>query len=419
MKILVKESQFKVLLEQTNNSGRILNVYNQIVKASMGVGTDPDAILKSLNDIANINEFSKLLTYFKDGKTGYRSFEEMVNQEYERDNYDDIISLINKLNYFGIKATFNKGVSYGGQNLFMGRFMLGYGKDKKLLTIVGSGCKTKYQPLLKQAKDYWIKWLSSPTTKQKFKNNWKVGKDNMIDGKSVDDLFKQYISSMTKLKLVFYDNTMSRAPIKEYINLSDLKDAYAFVTSRTPENVYVNCTLTDDDPLGTMVHEIQHLLYNIKPLNPDVNIGNVFLKRGDKKMGPVDSFAKSTENLNKRNKDIDANSKILGVDNGTILSWANTLDNELESDDPDYICRETEKMSNIQSIRRLLGIGPNQNITPAMLKPYISGDKEHTDMYWILLCWASRGFKDLNLFLSDINKLAIQDTKPTDNTRLA
>ena len=97
MKILIKESQYYVLLEQSNDLKRLINVYNQIVAASAGMGTDPDAILKSLDNIKNIDEFSNLLSRFIDGKTGYRSFEEMINQEYERDNYDDIIIVSIKL----------------------------------------------------------------------------------------------------------------------------------------------------------------------------------------------------------------------------------------------------------------------------------------------------------------------------------
>jgi hypothetical protein len=66
----------------------------------------------------------------------------------------------------------------------------------------------------------------------------------------------------------------------------------------------------------------------------------------------------------------------------------------------------------------LLNIKPGQNITPQMLKPYINGEKHHTDISWILMCWASKGFKDINLFLSDLNKLAYQETNQKDNTRL-
>ena len=91
---------------------------------------------------------------------------------------------------------------------------------------------------------------------------------------------------------------------------------------------------------------------------------------------------------------------------------------DAHTEDPGYICRETEKASNIQSVRHLFNIKPGQNITPQMLKPYITGEKKDGNISWLLLCWASKGFKDIRLFLADINKLAFQDTKPTDNTKL-
>ena len=108
----------------------------------------------------------------------------------------------------------------------------------------------------------------------------------------------------------------------------------------------------------------------------------------------------------------------LGVDVNKLNTWEWKSKNA-SPEDPGYVCRETEKASNIQSVRHLLNIKPGQNITPQMLKPYINGEKNDINIHWLLMCWASKGFKDINLFLSDLNKLAYQETKPTDNTRLA
>ena len=107
----------------------------------------------------------------------------------------------------------------------------------------------------------------------------------------------------------------------------------------------------------------------------------------------------------------------MGVDSLDLLSWSfKSQIKEVEK--PGYVCSTTEKASNIQSIRSLFNINPGQNITPQMLKPYITGEKKDGNISWMLMCWALRGFKDIHLFLSDINKLAFQDTKPTDNTKL-
>jgi hypothetical protein len=428
MKILIKESQYNLLLEQNNPN--IVKAYNEIIKgAKFPLGTRKDAILKAFDYIKNSSDFKTLLLMFKDKKTGYSSFEEMINEEYDRFDFKDIIKLQEKLYSIGVILEFRTGTNTTGHLLyFNGPVKITYDtnfKNNKNSIRVNSDCTSKYPPLLKQAQDYWRKWLSSPITKQKFRTNWNVQpKNDTVDGKKVDDIFEEYIDCIDSLKLVFYDNTMIHPPGYGEINLSKAKTALAFVSDITPENVYVNCSFNDDDGLGTMIHEIQHLLYDIKPLNPSIDISNVFIKPGDKKMGPKDVLGTSkTTNLMINIKNIEINGKILNLQAYDIASWGIRANNKIKTrlknnNDPGYICRQTEKASNIQSIRNLFGIKPGQNITPEMLKPYIKGEKEHTDVHWLLLCWASNGFKDIRLFLADINKLAFQDTKPTDNTRL-
>ena len=422
MRIIIKESQYNVLLEQNNPN--IQKAYNEIIKgANYPLGTSKDTILRAFNYIKTAEEFHKLRLMFKDKKTGYGSFEEMINEEYDSLDYNDIIKLQEKLYSIGVTLDFSYGENGFGSNVFGGDVNITYVEDFtniKNIPKVTSKCILKYTPLLKQAQDYWKKWLSSPITKQKFGTNWNVQLKNekqlfpsMIDGKKVDDIFEEYTDCINNLKLVFYDNTMSETPSG---NRRTDKDAYAFVTKKTPENIYVNCSLTDDDPLGTLIHEIQHLLYYIKPLNPSITIQNVFLKPGDKKLSIKDSFQSNYKNIN-NSKNLINTSKSLGVDEYILNDWLQKSMDENTSD-PGYVCRETEKASNIQSVRHLLNIKPGQNITPQMLKPYINGKKHHTDISWILMCWASKGFKDINLFLSDLNKLAYQETNQTDNTRL-
>jgi hypothetical protein len=427
MKILIKESQYNLLLEQNNPN--IVKAYNEIIKgAKFPLGTAKDAILKAFDYIKNSSEFHTLRSMFKDKKTGYSSFEEMINEEYDRFDYDDIIKLQEKLYSIGVGLHFRRGENNFGVPFFLGNTVITYDtnfRNRKNEVKVNNKCTSKYPPLLKQAQDYWRKWLSSPITKQKFRTNWNVQpKYDMVDGKKVDDIFEEYIDCIDSLKLVFYDNTMIHPPGVSEIDVDDQKTALAFVSNATPENIYVNCSLNDDDPLGSMIHEIQHLLYDIKPLNPSIDISNVFIKPGDKRMGPKDVLGTSkNNNLMINIKNIEINGKILNLQAYDIASWGIQANNKIKTrtknnDDPGYICRETEKASNIQSIRNLFGIKPGQNITPEMLKPYIKGEKYHTDVSWLLLCWASNGFKDIRLFLADINKLAFQDTKPTDNTRL-
>ena len=424
MKILIKESQYNVLLEQNNPN--ILKAYNEIIKgAKYPLGTAKDTILKAFDYIKNSSEFHTLRSMFKDKKTGYSSFDEMINEEYDRFDYNDIIKLQEKLYSIGVVLKFSKGANKFGNNFFMGNTVIIYDtnfRNRKNEVKVNSDCKSKYTPLLKQAQDYWIKWLSSPITKLKFRKNWNVQpKYDTVDGKKVDDIFEEYIDCINNSKLVFYDNTMIHAPGFSKVNLTKTKSAYAFVLQKTPENIYVNCSLNDGDPLGSLIHEIQHLLYFIRPLNPSITIKNVFLKPGDKKLSIKDVYDSSKKNdsfdLENYWKDVTNSAQFLGVEPYILNDWASKSE-DAHTEDPGYICRETEKASNIQSVRHLFNIKPGQNITPQMLKPYINGKKHHGDISWILMCWASKGFKDINLFLSDLNKLAYQETNQRDNTRL-
>ena len=66
------------------------------------------------------------------------------------------------------------------------------------------------------------------------------------------------------------------------------------------------------------------------------------------------------------------------------------------------------------SMRLLFSIQPGGRITSKMLIPYITTKKYNTNVDWFLLCWAQRGFPDIDGMLDHINKLAFNqdDEKP-------
>jgi hypothetical protein len=53
-----------------------------------------------------------------------------------------------------------------------------------------------------------------------------------------------------------------------------------------------------------------------------------------------------------------------------------------------------------------------------MIKPYITREKSSVDIYWLFLCWAQRGFTDVNQMWQNINQLALKqnNTSPTNPT---
>jgi hypothetical protein len=276
----------------------------------------------------------------------------------------------------------------------------------KSLQQVPKACSSKWQPQLEKAKNYWIQWLSSPTTRVKFLNNWLKVEKNMTLAE-VGNIFKKYIDSLKVLKLYYLDSKL----------MPEKSNAYAFVNEFEPDKIFVNCSQNDPDPYGTLIHEIQHLLYDIKPLNPEVQIANVFVDSNTKKSTPETSFKKNSNSSYVANKIVSAGKQFgLPVAN---LTYLFVDARKREKEDPGYACRETEKMSNITSIRSLFGVKPGQNITKEMLLPYIKGEKDHTDVGWILDCWALSGFPDLNGMLNKMNQLAYQNTNQNNdsNTR--
>lgn len=421
MKVLIKEHQYSLLLEQLN----IVSAYREIVDASSGLGTDPDKILKAFDNIKNVKDFTKLLSMFKDKKTGYDNFSDMINQEYEKFNFDDVSKLKQKLYPLGVIVSYSSGKNYFGEHLFTGDFtfrILNPPNTKQNTKQNNKNCVNKYNPLLVQGKKYWIDWLSNPITKQKFIKNWS---DEDYDINDVNEIFKNYINSLNNLKLFFYDNSIDKINGLDVINK---RDAYAFVSKNSPNNIYINCSLNDDDAFGTLIHEIQHILYYIHPLNPDTKVGELFVDKNTNKMGPIDflsniinpigSLLKTSKTDNDLSQNIKNISKMYNIkfDELKVLYSASS---KYEKKNPGYTCRETEKMSNITSIRKLFNIKPGQNITLKMLSPYIRGEKQHTDVFWLLSCWALSGFSDINVLINKMNQLAYQDFKSNkDNTRV-
>ena len=186
----------------------------------------------------------------------------------------------------------------------------------------------------------------------------------------------------------------------------DNSDTIAFVFENpceTKQVVYCNIDFTFREDLNEiMIHEIQHALYDIAPLNPDSKVNQIFKNKNNF----FDNFFKNKSEIKKT---IDEHKE----DN--IDFWSNAAKERAKKNDPGYICRETEKLSNIQSIRKLFGVGPGQKLTKQMFEPYIRRDKNNTNVYWYLLCWAHRQFPDITKMIEKTNELAFEYEKSNQN----
>jgi len=271
-------------------------------------------------------------------------------------------------------------------------------KDQEF-KVVNQACKTKSQTALSKAVSFWKNWLNDPITKEKVYLNYLVRSEREMN--NVNNAFKKYFDILNNLNLIYYDQTMPD---------EDMGALAYVVPGESLYDVHINCSSNDTELVQTLVHEIQHLIYHVKPLNPAKKINNAFVDK-NKKSETIGSFFNNLlspliqKNLSKIIKDT---SKKLNIPYYDLEYWKDLSIETAKDEDPGYICRETEKMSNIMAIRSLFGIKAGGKITLNMIMPYIKLEKNSGNIFWLLLCWAERGFPDINGMLDDINKLAFK-----------
>jgi len=396
-------------------------IYNQIVESVAGVGTDPNKLLNAIKKLKNADEFKFLLTKFKDKKTGYSDFFEMINQEYDINNKQDVENLILALNKINVFTTANINKNGFGVYKFFGEYRLndshdsGYG-TKTPESVINS-CKSSWNKILPASIKWWKDWLSNPITKEKvYKNYLERPQYGVVNSgikeyeikNEINNAFIKYFELLNKIKLNFYDKTTLKLN-----GIYMIQFAGAFVTE-ADGNIYVNCSSRGASSAAyidtTLIHEIQHMIYDIKPLNPERNIGSSFNGPNCKyetRSGIINKTFSNVVNPMDYSPDIIRASKNLGIDPFYLSSLEKQKEGRGRPGDPDYFCRETEKMSNIMAIRKLFGIQPGGKITLSMIKPYITFKKSSVDVEYILYCWIENKYPDLNQMLNDFNKLAL------------
>ena len=325
---------------------RVKTAYDSIVSAVSGLGTNKSKLLNAISTLSP-NEFKLLLNSFSDKRTGYFNFQDMINQEFDRFDLEDAKKLREILKNKGIQSSLRATENSYGELLFYDFTM---NADKS------AGSSIEYDIL----------------------------------GDTVDSIFKRYIEII--------DNIVIR-----YYNEND--GAYAFVNQQEPIIINVNCFYNDTEAYETLVHEIQHLLYFKKPLNPDIKVEKIF------KTPAKPQTKKQTGTNDTLFKQISQN---LGVSQQSLNYFYN-----LGKSKGEYSCDHSEKMSNIMAIRSLFNLSPNDKITFEMIKPYMMGNKSHGDIDFLLSCWASKGFPDINQTLNRINQLAFQQTSSSGDRNLA
>ena len=111
MNLLANYDSSKTLSEQAKppvgkKEKNVQDAYNLIVGGSSGPGTNAKKIVKGVNMMNDVYELSRLLTLFKDKRTGYDTFDKMIDNEFEKgvfgSNQPDLNQITAKLKSLGL-----------------------------------------------------------------------------------------------------------------------------------------------------------------------------------------------------------------------------------------------------------------------------------------------------------------------------
>ena len=105
MKYLLGYQRGVVISEQANPISKkeknVQAAYQLMIDGAdgrFGMGTEVQKIIDGINMIKSEDELDRLFTLFKDKKTGYSDFSEMIIGEFESDNQKDLDKIVSKLN---------------------------------------------------------------------------------------------------------------------------------------------------------------------------------------------------------------------------------------------------------------------------------------------------------------------------------
>ena len=270
--------------------------------------------------------------------------------------------------------------------------------------------------------------------RQKFKKNWNVGPNGILKGTKVDDIFKNYIEIINKTTADYYSSYspvtfVNKFDISKIPGLSDNLMAFVHPAKFGRDKMIINCSnIEGQDVLATIIHEIQHLLFDYFPLNPENKIQQIYSSKNTTLYDPFKRFDQvvnisssgvsedpdKMEGINMENLKIV--SKKYNILEETLMNWYRTaLIETRQGFQANYVCNETEKMSNIISLRKNLNLTPSKNFSYKDFLPFINKQKEDVDAKWLILCWSLNGFPDIEGWISRINQLAVQKSKSAPN----
>ena len=269
-------------------------------------------------------------------------------------------------------------------------------------------CISKIKKPYQNAMNWWKNKLNEPTFYSKLKKL-----NNYTDQQTKDWIgkYKNYLTNnisgpfCPKQQSKLYKKYFSRVEPK-----GESSGAIAFLTGEVGSSriVFNSYFLKDEkEAEGTLVHEIQHALYDLKPMTPHENWKKVF---------PYEVWiGNQSQNSEAPNTQENPTISKYGLKKSTIEWWKSELKSEKLGDDYGYVCRETELASRVIGMKNLLNYSTSQKITVDDFKKFIEfAEKPYTDSdaYYIVLCWLNNGMEDIKTFIDKLDKYVVAKVEP-------
>lgn len=283
--------------------------------------------------------------------------------------------------------------------------------DKKiegdLSEVQDQTCINKIKSPYQRAVNWWKNKLNEPGFYSKLKKL-----NNYTDQQTKDWIqkYKSYISNNVSGPFCPTSNSKYyKDNFEGEVTLAHL--AGHMGTSR----IVYNTDYQNDSPSNieaTIVHEIQHALYDLKPMTPHESWKKVF---------PYKVWVSQPED--------DKSSQIIGTQEKSTIAKYGIEEIEIEfwkielllktdpklRKDPNYVCRETELASRVVAIKKLLNYKTDQKITVQDFKKFITRESfpyNDENAYWLVLCWVNNGMEDIQTFLDKLDKYVVAKVEP-------
>jgi hypothetical protein len=280
-------------------------------------------------------------------------------------------------------------------------------EGEKLETVQDPKCLSKIKPAYNNAINWWKNKLSEPSFYSKLKRL-----NNYTDQQTKDWItkYKSYLNNNFSGPFCPKQNTK---PYNELFSRVEPKgsnyEAIAFLKGNTDSGMIVFNTyyLTSDIKYieAVMVHELQHGLYNLKPMTPDTNWKKVFPYKvwvDDEKGGKSKTESPTEKSIISK----------YGVTQRIIDWWKERAES---MDNMGYVCRITELASRIVTMKNLLGYSTSQKITVDDFKKFLDmypSPYDDEDASYIVLCWVYNKMPDIQTFLDNLDKYVVAKVEP-------